>query len=173
MAVVGVPGWIGESAAQETGQRWMYQAGQALRITPPFWMSQMAGQSVYNITVTIAERFYNNTRIRGAWRYGTKNWINAADKGTVVGNVLGGSNNVGTFAAVQNFPSNSSLTIVDGPNKVMTVTMDDGAVFTFNPTDKFGNWNGRSCRNYDSTNIKGFYDYLNARVGQTRMGLMT
>lgn len=45
MAVVGVPGWIGESAAQETGQRWMYQAGQVLRLSAPFWMSQMAGQS--------------------------------------------------------------------------------------------------------------------------------
>lgn len=52
MAVVGVPGWIGESAAQETGQRWMYQAGQVLRLTPPFWMSQMAGQSK-EITITL------------------------------------------------------------------------------------------------------------------------
>lgn len=54
MAVTGVPGWIGESAAQETGQRWMYQAGQALRLTPPFYMSQFAGRSV-EVTITLGQ----------------------------------------------------------------------------------------------------------------------
>ncbi|MCM8228970.1 receptor-recognizing protein [Enterobacter hormaechei] len=52
MAVVNAPGWIGESAAQETGQRWMKDAGAALRIGVPFWMSQMAGQSK-EITITL------------------------------------------------------------------------------------------------------------------------
>lgn len=52
MAVVGVPGWIGSSAVSETGQRWMYQAGQALRLTPPFYMSQFAGRSV-EVTITL------------------------------------------------------------------------------------------------------------------------
>lgn len=52
MAIVGVPGWIGESAAQETGQRWMLQAGQEVRLTAPFWMSDMAGLSK-EITITL------------------------------------------------------------------------------------------------------------------------
>lgn len=52
MAIVGVPGWIGESAAQETGQRWMLQAGQEVRLTAPFWMSAMAGLSK-EITITL------------------------------------------------------------------------------------------------------------------------
>ncbi|WP_432469158.1 receptor-recognizing protein [Enterobacter hormaechei] len=54
MAVVNAPGWIGESAAQETGQRWMKEAGAALRIGVPFWMSQMAGQSK-EITITLGQ----------------------------------------------------------------------------------------------------------------------
>lgn len=67
MAIVGVPGWIGSSAVTETGQRWMSAAGNAVRIGTPFYMSRMAGQSVYNITFTIYERYYNNTRYRGQW----------------------------------------------------------------------------------------------------------
>ncbi len=45
MAVVGIPGWIGESAAQETGHRYMYQARQVLRLPGDGWMSEMAGRS--------------------------------------------------------------------------------------------------------------------------------
>ncbi|MCK6891120.1 receptor-recognizing protein [Enterobacter kobei] len=52
MAIVGVPGWIGASAVQETGQRWMKEAGAAVRIGAPFWMSQLAGQSK-EITITL------------------------------------------------------------------------------------------------------------------------
>ncbi|CUL02266.1 Phage tail fiber adhesin Gp38 [Escherichia phage slur07] len=45
MAIVGVPGWIGESAVNETGQRWMDAAMRAVRVSVPGWMSSMAGQS--------------------------------------------------------------------------------------------------------------------------------
>lgn len=45
MAIVGVPGWIGESAVNETGQRWMDAAMKAVRVSVPGWMSSMAGQS--------------------------------------------------------------------------------------------------------------------------------
>ena len=35
MAVVGVPGWIGSSSVNETGQRWMSQAAGQLRLGVP------------------------------------------------------------------------------------------------------------------------------------------
>lgn len=52
MAVTSVPGWIGQSAVDETGDRWMQAAGIKLRLGSTFWMSAMAGQSV-EITITL------------------------------------------------------------------------------------------------------------------------
>lgn len=53
MAIVGVPGWIGSSAVNETGQRWMSAAGAAVRRPAPFYMSQLASQSKFNYRLTI------------------------------------------------------------------------------------------------------------------------
>lgn len=53
MAIVGVPGWIGSSAVNETGQRWMSAAGAAVRRPAPFYMSQLANQSKFNTVMTI------------------------------------------------------------------------------------------------------------------------
>lgn len=52
MAVTSVPGWIGQSAVDETGDRWMQAAGIKLRLGSTFWMSAMAGQSV-EVTITL------------------------------------------------------------------------------------------------------------------------
>lgn len=48
MAIVSAPGWIGSSAANETGERWMSKAGGKVRLPTPFWMSQMAGRGKFN-----------------------------------------------------------------------------------------------------------------------------
>lgn len=38
-------GWVGSSAVNETGQRWMIAAMEAVRLGRPAWMSQMVGRS--------------------------------------------------------------------------------------------------------------------------------
>lgn len=38
-------GWVGSSAVNETGQRWMSAAMEAVRLGRPAWMSQMVGRS--------------------------------------------------------------------------------------------------------------------------------
>ncbi|QFR55865.1 putative tail fiber protein [Yersinia phage JC221] len=60
MAVVGVPGWIGQSAVGETGQRWMADARVALRLPATGWMSDMAGRSKESIIyINTADHNYN------------------------------------------------------------------------------------------------------------------
>lgn len=53
MAVVNVPGWIGSSAVDVTGKRWMTEARVALRLPAAGWMSEMAGKSVHIGSFTI------------------------------------------------------------------------------------------------------------------------
>lgn len=64
MAVVGVPGWIGSSAANETGQRWMSQAAGQLRLGVPCWMSNMIGRSVEVIHTLGADHNFNGQWFR-------------------------------------------------------------------------------------------------------------
>lgn len=64
MAVVGVPGWIGSSAANETGQRWMSQAAGQLRLGVPCWMSQFAGRSREIIHTVSANHNFNGQWFR-------------------------------------------------------------------------------------------------------------
>ena len=170
MAIVGVPGWIGSSAVTETGQRWMSAAGNAVRIGTPFYMSRMAGQSVYNITVTIYERYYNNTRYRGQWGVG---WYLPYSKPSGNGQVQGSYNGLafGTCVCTQADYRYSVLSIQNGPAINLRLTFDDGGVFDFEN-------NGTIDGGYRQYNIiqsqhTAWYDYLNARVGQTRSGLVT
>lgn len=170
MAIVGVPGWIGTSAVAETGQRWMSAAGSAVRIGAPFWMSQMANQSVYNISIPIYERYYNNARYRGCWLYG---W-NAPFPKPGGNSAPGGSYNglaYGTCVATQYWDGEYSvLTIQNGPAANFRLTLDDGPVFDFNDTGRYdaGYRNYRIAPGQDVA----WFDYLNARVGQTRQGLV-
>lgn len=171
MAIVGVPGWIGSSAVAETGQRWMSAAGSAVRIGAPFWMSQMANQSVYNISIPIFERYYNGVRYRGCWGTG---WSYPYSKPG--GNATpGGSFNglpYGTCVGIQSFHEGeySVLTIQNGPAANFSLTTDDGAVFNFNDTGRYD----AGYRNYRIVfdQYNAWYEYLNARVGQTRQGLV-
>lgn len=64
MAIVGVPGWIGESAVNETGQRWMDAAMRAVRVSVPGWMSSMAGQSKEIIHTLGADHNFNGQWFR-------------------------------------------------------------------------------------------------------------
>lgn len=47
-------GWVGSSAKNETGLSSMLEAGKKLRLTPPFYMSQMIGRTVA-VTLRITE----------------------------------------------------------------------------------------------------------------------
>lgn len=170
MAIVGVPGWIGSSAVTETGQRWMSAAGNAVRIGTPFYMSRMAGQSVYNINFTVYERYYNNARYRGQWGVG---WYSPYSKPSGYPAVSGdfNGNAFGTVVSAQSNNEISVISIQNGPAVNLRLTMDDGGVFDFEN-------NGRIDGGYRQYNVVSgqhtqWYDYLNARVGQNRSGLVT
>lgn len=170
MAISGIPSWLGSSAVAETGQRWMSAAGSAVRIGAPFRMSQMANQSVYNISIPIFERYYNGVRYRGCWGTG---WSFPASKPS--GNTPpGGSYNglaYGTCVATQAFDGEYSvLTIQNGPAANFRLTLDDGTVFDFNDTGRYDS-GYRNYRIAPGQDVRWF-DYLNARVGQTRQGLV-
>ncbi|USL85757.1 distal long tail fiber assembly catalyst [Enterobacter phage fGh-Ecl01] len=170
MAIVGVPGWIGSSAVDETGERWMAQAGSKVRLTPPFWMSQMAGLSVYNIRFTVYERYYNNTRYRGQWGVG---WYHFASKPSgypaIEGNFEGLA--LGTCVAVQNIQRISVVTIQNGPAVNLRLTFSDGRAFDFG-TD--GRMDG-GYRQYQivESQVGAWYDYLNSKTGSVLEGLLT
>lgn len=170
MAIVGVPGWIGSSAVDETGERWMAQAGAKVRLTTPFWMSQMAGQSVYNINFTVYERYYNNNRYRGQWGVG---WYSPYSKPSGYPAVDGSFNGnaFGTVVASQSTPDISVITIQNGPAVNLRLTMDDGGVFDFDNNGRIHD----GYRQYQvvSSQATRWYDYLNARTGQNRSGLVT
>ncbi|BBC78320.1 tail fiber adhesin [Escherichia phage EcS1] len=170
MAIAGP--WIGSSGVAETGKRWMQEIGAAVRMPAPFWASNLGGRSVYNISFGVYERMYNNVRYRGQWGVG---WSYPFSKPSGYGNV-GGSfegNAFGTLVAIGSSLADNRggnvLSIQNGPVTNLTLTTDDGAVFYFNNTERFDS----GYRQYDCTDRAALYNYLNARVGQTRQGLVT
>lgn len=111
MAIVGVPGWIGESAVNETGQRWMDAAMKAVRVSVPGWMSSMAGQSKEVYYSIGASNSYNKDTLI--------NWIKAQGSTPVVVTITG---NIVSSSAGQpclDFPS--SLT-----NAYVTLNINSG-----------------------------------------------
>ena len=64
MAIVGIPGWIGQSAVDETGQRWMDAAMRDVRVAVPGWMGSMAGQSKEIIHTLGADHNFNGQWFR-------------------------------------------------------------------------------------------------------------
>lgn len=100
MAIVGVPGWIGESAVNETGQRWMDAAMKAVRVSVPGWMSSMAGQSKEVYYSIGASNSYNKDTLI--------NWIKAQGSTPVVITITGDLVSVNTSQACLEFPSNLS-----------------------------------------------------------------
>ena len=46
-------GWVGSSAVSVTGERSMKSAGAKLKLSTPFYMSQMVGKSVQDFSITV------------------------------------------------------------------------------------------------------------------------
>lgn len=111
MAIVGVPGWIGESAVNETGQRWMDAAMKAVRVSVPGWMSSMAGQSKEVYYSIGASNSYNKDTLI--------NWIKAQGSTPVVITITGNIVSSSTGQPCLDFPS--SLT-----NAYVTLNINSG-----------------------------------------------
>lgn len=107
MAIVGVPGWIGESAVNETGQRWMDAAMKAVRVSVPGWMSSMAGQSKeIHYSIGASNSYNKDTLI---------NWIKAQGSTPVVITITGNIVSSSTGQPCLDFPSsltNSYISLV-------------------------------------------------------------
>lgn len=175
MAVTGP--WVGSSAKAETGQSWMAQAGSVLRMSTPFWMSNMIGKSKWHFTFVPQERWYNNTRWRGVWRKGadTGVWYNISDSAyTIVGDYNG--KQIGTIGAIGDVVSGSNLTIYDGPNRnvrILFTRVDNNQQWTFN--FNISSYMRDGFRNYDIYPAEGnnWYNFLNGNVGVTISGIIT
>ncbi len=111
MAIVGVPGWIGESAVNETGQRWMDAAMRAVRVSVPGWMSSMAGQSKEVYYSVGASNSYNKDTLI--------NWMKAQGSTPVVITITGNIVSQSTGVPCLDFPS--SLT-----NEYVTLIINSG-----------------------------------------------
>lgn len=74
MAIVGVPGWIGSSAVNETGQNWMSAAGAAVRRPAPFYMSQLASQSKFNSYMIVGTGKNNWSDSSMSYGFNNDNW---------------------------------------------------------------------------------------------------
>lgn len=81
MAIVGLPGWVGQSAVDETGQRWMDAAMRDVRVAVPGWMGSMANQSkeIY-LSIGANHNYDRNTLI---------NWMRAQGGAPVVITITG------------------------------------------------------------------------------------
>lgn len=168
MAVVNVPGWIGQSVVDETGERSMIDAAPILGLTVPFWMSSMAGKSAYNLKFTVYDRMYNDARYRGQWGVG---WYSPFSKpsgyAAVEGNFEGRL--LGSCVSCQDFPQISVITIQNGPQIRLRITFADGKWFNFNSD---GRMEG-GYRQYQAEDAGGWYSYLTTKGGQVLEGIIS
>lgn len=111
MAIVGVPGWIGESAVNETGQRWMDAAMKAVRVSVPGWMSSMAGKSVEKAYSIGSNHSYNKDTLI--------NWLKSIGTAPAVVTITGDIVSSSSTIPCLDFPS--SLT-----NEYVTLIINSG-----------------------------------------------
>lgn len=111
MAIVGLPGWVGQSAVDETGQRWMDAAMRDVRVAVPGWMGSMANQSkeIY-LSIGANNSYDRNTLI---------NWMRAQGSAPVVITITGNIVSNSTGNACLEFPS-------DLPNAYIQLTINSG-----------------------------------------------
>lgn len=177
MAVTGP--WVGSSAKAETGEPWMAQAGAKLRLGTPFWMSNMIGRSVFNFSLTIRYRNWNNIYYRGSWQVGGWNWsLKPTSKSTVQGNFEG--KEVTLFVSVSGQGSvnywngdlqGTTLGIRNGDAINLRVTMSDGTTFDFNPGKMDGDVrNYQIVSNDEANKLK---DWFSNRTDQYWEGLIS
>lgn len=168
MAVVNVPGWIGQSVVDETGERWMATAGPRLGLNPPFWMGSMAGKSAYNLKFTVNSVVYNNAVYRGQWGVG---WYLAVPKPSGYSAVEGSfeGHALGSCVAAQDYSYSSVITIQNGPYVPIKITFSDGKVVTFNTDGRLEN----GYRQYQVDNASKWFAYLDANTGKVLEGVIS
>ncbi|QDH49179.1 tail fiber adhesin [Pantoea phage Phynn] len=151
-------GWVGSSAVNETGQRWMSSAGSVVRIGTPFWMSRLVGQSKEDFKLNVAKSS-PSTNIT-YYGYGEKGY--ATTSGTF-GSLSGGFPGYTCRGLYDASNSNDGLILINGPNRTWTLEFTaTGSRFAF-AYDRVNSGNTY----YRCTNPDGFRNYLSARVGQS------
>lgn len=157
MAIQNLPAWIGSSAVNETGQRWMSQARPVVRLPSAGWMSEMAGRSKFNGTLNIG-RSASHTCGFSRGYYGSLNlstgqnvsvlaatnrdWDQGINQGIYISNFNAGYNRCEVI--LEGFNNNELLTL---PNHGTNGT--DGSRLYFQ------NWR------------IDVYNWMTARLGQT------
>ncbi|MDV1094942.1 hypothetical protein ACSI5N_25295 (plasmid) [Raoultella ornithinolytica] len=176
MPIVGVPGWIGGSAVEVTGKRWMDQAGAAVRVGVPFWMSDLNGRNVWNASVTVAvHKPAVGGVIAGGWNQkGNISWNIKLDSRGHVSGIAGTGFEIGAFGISEpsKTPGYNDTMSIRGAGNFDTnwkVDLDGGGTFILNNTGRSqGGW-----RVYECTNKQGLYDWLRARDGQVIQAAFT
>ncbi|ARW57677.1 tail fiber adhesin [Serratia phage X20] len=163
MAIVGVPGWIGESAAVETGQRWMASAGSVLGIGTPFWMSSLAGKS-RSFFLTVGRNVWTTPLAgdatdvgHGLSNYGSVTIGKLENADGIWGGItylLASRSRVSTSASItgKNLPKRNLILKIGGTN------------FQFNYLKQ--TISGTVWETWGAADVNGLFNFLNARVNQ-------
>lgn len=105
MAIVGLPGWIGSSAANETGQRWMSAARTSLQLSAAGLMSEMANKATeVSIVIAANDAYSCDTLLNTIYTYGANGGGNSFVV-TISGDLVSNS----TGAPCLNFPSSLNV----------------------------------------------------------------
>lgn len=144
-------GWVGSSAKAVTGQEWMSVAGNKLKLSTPFNMSQMVGRSVEDLKLVVGRSTYvvlvqatntqwvpitntyggysNNSTTTGAGSTVSNRVQTQNAAGSVSGSILGCS--VTHLSQVQN-TGIIYMALTNGPNQNITLSFN-GTKITFLP----------------------------------------
>ncbi|HBT4785585.1 TPA: hypothetical protein MB364_000888 [Klebsiella variicola subsp. variicola] len=176
MAIVGAPGFIGSSAVNETGKRWMNEAGASVRVGTPFWMSQLSGLNVWNVSMVVSgNKPATGAIVAGSWNH--KNiiaWNVMLDSRGSISGISGTGFEIGAFGIAEPSKSvgyNDSMSIRGSGNfdTNWRVDLEGGATFYLNNTGR----SHQGWRTYECTDKQGLYDWLRARDGQTIQACFT
>ncbi len=167
MAVTGP--WVGSSAKATTGEAWMAQAGAKLRLSTPFWMSNMIGRNVWNARIKITiHRPAVGPRIAGAWtNKGNTPWNVLLDARGELSGIWETGFELGAFGISQpdrtdGYNPGMALRGSGNFNTNWRADIEGGGVFFFNNTGRdLSGW-----RQYDCTDPQGYYNWLSAREDQ-------
>ena len=144
-------GWVGSSAVSVTGERSMKSAGAKLKLSTPFYMSQMVGKSVQDFSITVGRSnfvvlvqatniqivpvnnnyggYSNNSTTTGAGSAVSSRVQTQNPAGSINGSLLGCSI---THLTQTQDSTKMYLGLTNGPNQNFTLSFD-GTNISFTP----------------------------------------
>ena len=122
-------GWVGSSAVSVTGERSMKSAGAKLKLSTPFYMSQMVGKSVQDFSITVGRSNFVVLVQATNIQIVPVNNNYGGYSGSINGSLLGCSI---THLSQTQDSTKMYLGLTNGPNQNFTLSFD-GTNISFTP----------------------------------------